>query len=460
LRRLSNALAWNLGGESGRATSAYRYALLAGQRNRNLAPRESLLVAADSQAAALNLRNEGPVNIFDLSRRVIATLQEGVRRWPNDPELWHRLGDIQYHYLYFVPNGPYAEARRAFDRSIELDSAFAPSYIHMPDLALRAQDAEGARRYIRLYLEHNKEPNQAAQVMRMTGRLMDPSRAAARELDSTLKAAGGLQLGGQAITGLMTWMDSGETAVRLLRIADSAARADKNLPAVFHSQIRLARVTALATRGHLTEAATLIDSTSRMLAPDLGLLGAVPPARVDSFIAQVTNGPPAGYWQIPFAYRWWAERGDTARLLRAQAATARLPEGLRSPSEAAAVRAHLALARRDTATAIREFSTIPDTLCMVNFCYAYRLAKAQLLSAKRMDREAEVLVGQEFPNQGSNAVLWQLERARVFERLGRKPEAVDAYAYVSAAWNRADPSLQPVVKEAREALSRLSPERK
>jgi hypothetical protein len=48
----------------------------------------------------------------------------------------------------------------------------------------------------------------------------------------------------------------------------------------------------------------------------------------------------------------------------------------------------------------------------------------------------------------------------VFERLGRKPEAVDAYAYVSAAWNRADPSLQPVVREAREALSRLSPERK
>jgi hypothetical protein len=77
-----------------------------------------------------------------------------------------------------------------------------------------------------------------------------------------------------------------------------------------------------------------------------------------------------------------------------------------------------------------------------------------------MDREAEALVGQEFPNQGPNAVLWHLERARVFERLGRKPEAVDAYAYVSAAWNRADPSLQPVVREAREALSRLSPERK
>jgi serine/threonine-protein kinase len=460
LRRLSNALAWNLSdGAEGAATAAYHYALVAGERNRGLAPRESLLVAADSQAGALNLRNEKPVNVFALSRRLIATLEEGVRRWPNDPELWQRLGDIRFHYLYFVPNGHYADARRAFDRSIELDSAFAPSYIHMPELALRGQDADGARRYIRLYLLHNREDNQAAQVMRMTGRMMDPSRAAAREIDSTLET-GGLQLGGQAISGLLHWMDSSETAIRLLRLADSAAQAGGEVPDGARRQIRGVRTTALATRGHLREAATLIDNSSRTLAPDLGLLGALAPARVDSFIAQVTGGPPAGYWQIPFAYRWWAERGDTVRLQRALAAMSRLPVGFASPFETAAVRAHMALARRDTATAIREFSTIPDTLCTANFCYQYRLAKAQLLSAKRMDREAEVLLTQEFPSQGPSAVLWQLERGRVFERLGRKPEAVDAYAYVSAAWNRADPSLQPVVKEAREALGRLSPEKR
>ena len=460
LRRLSNALAWNLGGgEAGRATEAYRYALIAGQRNRGLAPRESLLVAADSQAAALNLRNETPVNVFAMAHRLIATLEEGARRWPNDPELWHRLGDIRYHYLFFVPNGHYADARRAFDKSIELDSAFAPSYIHMPDLALRAQDAEAARRYIRLYLAHNKEDNQAAQTMRMTGLMMDPSPAAARALDSTLKNGAGLQLGGQAISGLLTWMDSSETAVRLLRIADSAAQVNPEFATMARNSIRSARTTALAMRGHLAEAATLIDGTTRMLAPDLGLLGAIEPARVDSLIAGVLNGPPSGYWQIPLAYRWWAERGDTVRLQRALGVVAKLPEGLRSSPELAALRAHLALARRDTATALREFAIISDTLCTTNFCYPYRLAKAQLLSSKRMDREAEALVSQEFPNLGPNAVLWMLERGRVFERLGRKPEAVDAYAYVSAAWNRADPSLQPIVQEARTALARLSPEK-
>jgi serine/threonine-protein kinase len=460
LRRLSNALAWNLGnGEPGGATAAYRYALLAGQRNRGLAPRESLLVAADSLAAALNLRGTERVDVITVSRRLVATLEEGVRRWPNDPELWHRLGDIRYHYLFFVPNGHYVDARRAFDRSIALDSAFAPSYIHMPDLALRAQDPEAARRYIKLYLAVNREDNHAAQVMRMTDRMLDPTPAASKEIEASLKS-GGLQLGGQAISGLLTWMDSGETVIRLLRLADSAATADGTLPEAAKRQIRATRAVALASRGHLVDAAALVDSASRTLAPDLGMLGALAPERVDSLIGTITKGPPSGYWQIPVAYRWWAERGDTTRLGRALSATANLPPQFASPSELAAVRAHLAMARRDTATAIREFAAIPDTLCMANFCYQYRLAKAQLLSAKRMDREAEVLLSQEFPIRGPSEVLWMLKRGRVFERLGRKPEAVDAYAYVSAAWNRADVSLQPAVKEARDGLRRLSPEKK
>src|SRR6185369_227639 len=116
--------------------------LTAGQRNHGLAPRESLLVTADSLAAALNMRNQERVDVFTIARRLISTLETGTRRWPNDPELWHRLGDVRYHYLFFVPNAHYADARKAFDRSIALDSAFAPSYIHMPDLALRAQDPD------------------------------------------------------------------------------------------------------------------------------------------------------------------------------------------------------------------------------------------------------------------------------------------------------------------------------
>ena len=57
--------------------AAYRYALVAGQRNHGLAPRESLLVAADSLAAALNMRAQERVDVITVSRRLIATLEDG-----------------------------------------------------------------------------------------------------------------------------------------------------------------------------------------------------------------------------------------------------------------------------------------------------------------------------------------------------------------------------------------------
>jgi hypothetical protein len=48
-----------------------------------------------------------------------------------------------------------------------------------------------------------------------------------------------------------------------------------------------------------------------------------------------------------------------------------------------------------------------------------------------------------------------MERGRVFDRLGRKSDAVENYAFVVDAWRTADPELQPYVREAREAIARL-----
>ena len=50
-----------------------------------------------------------------------------------------------------------------------------------------------------------------------------------------------------------------------------------------------------------------------------------------------------------------------------------------------------------------------------------------------------------------------MERARVFERLGRRDEAATNYAFVADAWRTADAELQPWVREAHDALARLRP---
>jgi hypothetical protein len=53
-------------------------------------------------------------------------------------------------------------------------------------------------------------------------------------------------------------------------------------------------------------------------------------------------------------------------------------------------------------------------------------------------------------------VLSTLELGRVAERLGEREKAIESYRFVTEAWRRPDPELQPYVSEAREALTRLA----
>src|SRR5690606_37816858 len=104
----------------------YAYALRAGALNKGLAPRESVLVAADSIFAALMLWTPGDALAARtaLVRRVTALLDEGVRRFPDDPEMWFKFGDVHHHFTRFVfpSRSTMRTARSGFERAIALDS--------------------------------------------------------------------------------------------------------------------------------------------------------------------------------------------------------------------------------------------------------------------------------------------------------------------------------------------------
>jgi hypothetical protein len=54
----------------------------------------------------------------------------------------------------------------------------------------------------------------------------------------------------------------------------------------------------------------------------------------------------------------------------------------------------------------------------------------------------------------------QLALGRLYEQGGEDQKAIDAYSQVVHLWATADPVLQPKVKEAKEAISRLTAEGK
>ena len=451
LRHLSGALSWVY--SEGDMEERYSYALKAGRYNRGLAPRESLLVVIDSQLAALSLAGKTQSPPVPIAKRLFATLDTATRRFPDDPEVWFKLGDARFHYLAFVPGESYARAREAFDRSLALDSAFAPSYIHPIDLAIRDQDLDGARRYIRRYLALDPQDYNAASV-RLLAALIDPPEGGPVALDSVV-AVLSPDAAISAYSAVMNWLDDRETAVRLARAmgAASAAGTRANKGAADGMPRRQLLPIALAYRGHVRQAWAAYDSLAYPVLPELALLGGVPADSADAEMRRWLDRPRPG--RALAAMPWWVERRDTvslARLVR-RLETEQVP--MLTPADLAGARAHLALARHDTTTAMAEFDKIADSVCEASFCYQYRLTKAQLLGALRRDAEASRLLANEYPPTMPSRVLWTLERGRVAERRGERDAAVDAYTFVMAAWERADASLQPAVAEARAGLRRL-----
>jgi hypothetical protein len=241
----------------------------------------------------------------------------------------------------------------------------------------------------------------------------------------------------------------------------------------------------LASRGHLREAYTvdrrlLLDVKASRFTwfgdpfLELSLLEAIPESLAASTFAHAFDRGKA--WPVPpyniqarhlRGLPWWLARGDTASLarfaLRAEQETATQTSAigkLRGRYLHAASIAYLALARADSAGALRFFQTIPDTLCLVNACFFEKLIEARLLAAAGQPQEAGAVLDQwVWKAEGPFVVIGRLEQGRIAEKLGDRQKARDSYQFVVDVWRHADPELEPYVREAHTAMERLAAEK-
>jgi serine/threonine-protein kinase len=94
LRRVGNVLGWQgIAGDD----VAREFLARAGRFNRGLAPRDSLLVLADSLTSALYGFDADP-DWWARSRRHAATLAEAGQRYPDDAEVWNATGEAGFHF--------------------------------------------------------------------------------------------------------------------------------------------------------------------------------------------------------------------------------------------------------------------------------------------------------------------------------------------------------------------------
>ncbi|HKV70075.1 MAG TPA: serine/threonine-protein kinase [Gemmatimonadales bacterium] len=457
---------------------ATRYRLKAGALNHGLAPRDSLLVQSES---LMTMVFEGPLTLggqwWTYGRRAVATLEEAVRRYPEDPRLWYSLGDARFH-----AGGLAGESSRqsldAFDQAIALDSTFSPSYVHPMQLAANLDGPAGALRYARGYLRAGGSGGYAEEA-RVMSVLLDPTAGGARRevlVDSVAGAASranGRQLvftGGEWAAAALALNDPEEWDLRFGRalsreMLQHAAGAGDSINA------QVVGALALANRGHLREAYAQTGDAIPQLAIQYLMLGALPADSADRVIKQYAHRFRIG---SASALAWWAGRGDTTSIrtlmqyldsIRHQPPPpGRWPRIAVELSSylAKSAPAYLALARRDTATALNLFESLPDSACF-GFCPLDPLVCSELLAARGRDQEAARQLAQEpeFNHRNSlpSDVLWSLERGRVNERLRHYGVARTGYADVLAHWASGDASLKPYVEEARAALERLPQEK-
>lgn len=446
--RLGAVLSWQ---RLSTDTLAEAWLLRAGAMNRGLSPRDSLLVAADSLAAASN-KLPTFAAAWPYTRRLLLMLEDAARRYPEDPEVWHAVAEGRYHFATGPLIGVSDSATlAAFDRAIALDSAFSPAFVHTPELALTVRGREAALRYLDAYLSLGARPAEHGGLQLISALLRTPSGdpELARMLDTV-----GAEALFSARTALRRWPDRDETALRLSRLLAQPGRRSSYEGFVDTATTRRLLAEQLAFRGRLKESATVIGDRDAAIYPEIAYLGAIPERVATRGLRQrVLTG---SRWINP-ALSFWSERRDTASLAifrdsahaRLARATSLAPRST-GTYDTAAVQAHLALARGDSAAALARFLALPDTLCPR--CYTDRLVRGRLLLRRGRAREAlatfsEPLVALQSPME----VLFAYHRARTAASLGDRAAARRGYAFVADAWLHADPSLEHYVREARRA---------
>ena len=445
LHRMGWVMSWVVNGADS-LTRAYH--MRAGALNRGLPIRDSLLITADSIMAA---NSQSPDIDWPLAQRLFRTVDDAVRRYPRDPEVWYEAGEALEHHGYgSIVSAREADIFAAFDNAIAQDSTFGPSYPHAIQYGFQLYGREVGRRYIRSYLA--RRPAEAeTEAIRLLDRLT-AARADSDELERLLRESSPTALS-DAWQMIRRWPDANDLPLRIIT-ALSTRFGD-------HADIELARSIylplQLAYLGRFREAYEALGDRPISLYAELVWLNAVPREAARTTYARLFRENPAGARSaLPF----WARIGDTASIAAFARALPPASGQQRTRSaryDVAVAQAYMSLAKRDSARAVEQFRALSDTLC--SNCHLDRMVTAQLLAARGFNDEAARVVNTRLYALLSPMEVWAAaERGRLLERSEDdrlRERAADGYRVVAAAWARGDPAARALAATGETALRRM-----
>ncbi len=418
----------------------------AGRSGEGLSRHDSILVAVASGMGNV-VAERMPHDLWrPEAARVLALALQMTRDYPDDPEAWFALGEVRGGMLALLPAVTWPQAADAMIHAADLDSTFVPAYPEALRYAFDDGDTITGVRVARRYLTLPLPPATRALPLLIV-RMFDP-RVTRDRREALLDSLPPDALYG-AWSRLWLLPDGDERVVEIARAAHRRA-PDPRYWFTADAVTRRSLAAVLAYRGHVREALALAGTENATwcpwLLPDLALAGAAPAALADSAIHDwIRRGWISGNGAL-YSFWWLAFEGDTVALDTLMHAGPGPPNSLAGA---------LALARGDTAGAIQLLETFHAPIAADQFTF---VELARLLKATGHPADALTVLQRHTTNNWPtiSRVLWRLERAGLEDQLGHFDAARADYGFVVDVWRHADPELSGYVREATEALQRLS----
>ncbi|MGD8866384.1 MAG: hypothetical protein PVI01_02120 [Gemmatimonadales bacterium] len=449
--RLAQTYGWFVGLV---APEVPRYLAAAERHSGGLARRDSLLIRAWKLADV-----DGDLDAIPIFENLVA-------RYADDLEAWHGLGDALFH-MGSQANRSITDAIQPLERTLALDSTFAPSLIHLIEIAYMLGDAERGREWTDRFLALDSSSVYAQSFRLLTPLQFGPARDSARA-DAALDT-----VDAELLHWLIARLRGSAYNLPLyervtLELADPRFPNDERAMGYYHlaeAQLRyghvafavdLLRQVSLLSEGEMNVAALRMLATAREvgIAVDTASKALIErlAAGVDRPIPSLAvvaarNGQPEG---TAAAIEWL--EGGAERYKR----EGRVEYGRSIEGQALTLRGRIAAANDSAAAAI---SLLRRGLKMMNATWARprdldRYWLAYLLQQNGGEDEALAIFGSLYWHPWVEP-LGLYHRAELHEQRGEFDQAAKYYARFLELWDGADPHLQPRVETARLALQRL-----